>query len=404
MKKFILMAATVLVTLAANAQNPDGLKKVLGAKDYKEANEMMKTLAESMTNEEKAKAYNKLVDLAIADNDKAEKKALEASLAKNEEEAAKQTTKKVKAAYNALKMARECNKADMEPNAKGKIAPKFQKKNADRLMIIRNSMVQAGLDSYNSKNYADAQKYFGMFVETRQDPLFAKADFSQEKDYGQIAYYAALAAYFNKDAKKCSKYADIALASGQEDVISDAITVKLGALEEQAKAAAIDTVKYIKEVKKIYKEYPNNDALLGKLASLYDETGDKAASQKLLDERLAQNPNDAMANALVGQNAQGEEKYPEAIAAYEKAVAAKPDFILAKLNLAACYLTKAANEIDANADTRGNVKADAKPGILSDLNKSKSILEEIKAADPDELQVKWNYTLERVNYILENIQ
>lgn len=404
MKKFITMAAAVLVTLAASAQNPDGLKQVLAAKSYSEANEMVKTLAESMTNEEKAKAYNKLVDLALADNDKAEKKALEAQLAKNDEEMNKQNEKKAKAAYNALKMARECQKADMEPNAKGKVSPKFQSKNAGRLMIVRNQLIQAGLDAYNAKKYADAQKYFGQYVEARQDPLFAKADFSQEKGYGQIAYYAALAAYFNKDSKKCSKYADIALNSGEAEIVSDALTVKLGALEEQAKEGSIDTVKYIKEVKKVYDVHKDNETVFGKLVGLLDESGDKDGAKKLLNSRLAENPNDAMANAYVGQGAQSEENYDVAIDAYKKALVAKPDFIHVKMNLGVCYLNKAAKQIDANTDARGNIKPDAKAAILADLNTAKTILEEVKAADPDRLQVNWSYPLERVNYAIENIQ
>lgn len=400
----MLMAATVLMTLAANAQNPDGLKQFLKVGKYSEAKEMLKTLGESMTSEEKAKAYNYLVDLALADNEKAEKKALEAQLAKNDEEMAAQNEKKNKAAYNALKMAFECHKYDMEPNAKGKVAPKFQSKNTNRLMAVRNGLVQAGLDAYNAKNYADAQKYFGAYVDARQDPLFSKADFSQEQGYGQIAYYAALASYFNKDAKKSSKYADIALNSGEADVMEDAITVKIGSLEEQAKTAEIDTVKFIKEIKKVYEAHSNNDAVFGKLVGLYEDAGQKAESKALLDARLKENPNDAMANAYLGQAAQTDEKYDEAIAAYQKAIAAKSDFLYAKLNLGVCYLNKAAKSIDQNTDARGVLKEDAKAQIIADLQQSKTILEEIKQADPDRLQVNWSYPLERVNYALENIQ
>lgn len=404
MKKFMLMAAAAFMTLAANAQNPNGLKQVLASKEYKEASELLKAQVETMTSEEKAKAYNKLVDLALADNDKAEKKALEAQLAKNEEEMTKQNAKKAKAAYNALKMARECNKYDQEPNAKGKVAPKFQKKNQGRLMIVRNGLVQPGLDAYNTKNYADAQKYFGAYAESRQDPLFEGADFSAEKEYAQVAYWAGLAAYFNKDAKKAAKYADLALAAKDENVTNDAITLKLGALEDMAKTAAIDTVKFVKEVKKVYEVYPENETVFGKIVGLLDETGDKAGASSLLQERLAKNPSDAMANAYVGQGAQAEEKYEEAIAAYEKALQAKPDFLHVKMNMGVCYLNKAAKSIDANTDARGNIKPDAKDAILADLNKSKAILEEVKTADPDRLQVNWSYPLERVNYALENIQ
>lgn len=404
MKKFMLMAAAAFMTLAANAQNPAGLKQVLAAKEYKEANELLKAQVETMTSEEKAKAYNKLVDLAIADNDKAEKKALEAQIAKNDEEMKNQNAKKAKAAYNAIKAARECNKYDQEPNAKGKVAPKFQKKNQSRLMAVRNGLIQPGLDAYNSKNYAEAQKYFGAYAESRQDPLFEGVDFSAEKEYAQVAYWAGLAAYFNKDGKKASKYADCALAAKDDNITSDAITLKLGALEEQAKSAAIDSVKYVKEVKKVYDAYPENETVFGKIVGLLDETGDKAGSKALLQDRLAKNPNDAMANAYVGQGAQAEENYDEAIAAYQKALAAKPDFLHVKMNIGVCYLNKAAKSIDANTDARGNIKPDAKAAILADLNTAKTTLEEVKAADPDRLQVNWSYPLERVNYALENIQ
>lgn len=404
MKKFMLMAAAAFMTLAANAQNPTGLKQVLSAKDYKEANELLKAQVESMTSEEKAKAYNKLVDLAIADNDKAEKKALEAQIAKNEEETKNQNAKKAKAAYNAIKAARECNKYDQEPNAKGKVAPKFQKKNASRLMAVRNGLIQPGLDAYNAKNYADAQKFFGAYAESRQDPLFEGVDFSAEKEYAQVAYWAGLAAYFNKDGKKASKYADCALAAKDDNVTNDAITLKLGALEEQAKSADIDSVKYVKEVKKVYDAYPENETVFGKIVGLLDETGDKAGAKSLLQDRLAKNPNDAMANAYVGQGAQAEENYDEAIAAYQKALAAKPDFLHVKMNIGVCYLNKAAKSIDANTDARGNIKPDAKAAIVADLNTAKTTLEEVKAADPDRLQVNWSYPLERVNYALENIQ
>lgn len=196
------------------------------------------------------------------------------------------------------------------------------------------------------------QRNISVCCRARQNSLFAKTDFSAETNYGQICYYAALAAYFNKDGKKCSDYADYAFKSGDKEILNDVITVKLGALEEQAKAAQIDTLKYIKEVEALSKTFPENEGIFGKLVALYDESGDKAGAKKVLDARLAKNPNDAMANAYVGQNAQAENKFDEAIAAYKKALAAKPDFLAAKLNVGICYLTKAAGVIDANTDAR----------------------------------------------------
>ena len=397
MKKLIVMAAAVLFNVAAQAQTSPEAKAIKKMKSYAEVEQAIKANEANFSNEDKAFAYNKLVDLALSENSKAEKAAIEAQLAKNEEERVKMTQEKNKAAFNAISAAIKCNTYD----EKGK----YKSKNADRLMTLRQNMVQAGLDSYNTKDYANASKFFGTFVETRTQPLFDKTDFSREQNFGQIAYYAALAAYFDKNMEKCKAYADAALNSQDRDSIaSDVIIVKLGALEEQAKTAAIDTTAFISEVKTLYEMFPANENIFAKLAGLYEESGDKENAKKLLEQRLAQNPTDPMANAYIGQAAQNEGKYDEAIAAYEKAVAAKADFLAAKLNLGVCYLNKAAAYVDANTDARGIIKPEAKQAGLADLTKAKNIIEEVRAADPNCEQVNWKYPLERVDYAIGKVQ
>lgn len=397
MKKFMIMAAAVMVSLSVNAQSSPEAKAIKKMKSYTEVLEAIKANGASFDKADNAFAYNKLVDLAISENSKTEKAAIEAQLAKNAEQQAQMTNAKNAAAYNALQAAMQCNTFD----EKGK----YKNKNVNRLMTIRNSMVQAGLDAYNTKDYESATKYFGAFVETRTDALFNEADFSREQNFGQIAYYAALAAYFNKNYAKCDQYANAALNSSERDSIAnDVIIVKLGAYEEQAKTAVMDSATYVKNVRAMYDQFPENENIFGKLVGLYEETGDKASAKTLLDARLAANPHDAMANAYVGQTAQGEQKYDEAIAAYSKAVAAKPDFLAAKLNLGVCYLNKAVAAVDANTDARGNINPEVKPQAMSDLNEAKKILEEVKTADPDCMQVNWKYPLERVNYVIENVK
>ena len=397
MKKLIVMAAAVLFNVAAQAQTSPEAKAIKKMKSYAEVEQAIKANEANFSNEDKAFAYNKLVDLALSENSKAEKAAIEAQLAKNEEERVKMTHAKNKAALNAISAAIKCNTYD----EKGK----YKSKNADRLMTLRQNMVQAGLDSYNTEDEASASEVVGTVVETRTQPLVDKTDFSREQNCGQIAYYAALAAYFDKNMEKCKAYADAALNSQDRDSIaSDVIIVKLGALEEQAKTAAIDTTAFISEVKALYEMFPANENIFAKLAGLYEESGDKENAKKLLEQRLAQNPTDPMANAYIGQALQNEGKYDEAIAAYEKAVAAKADFLAAKLNLGVCYLNKAAAYADANTDARGIIKPEAKQEGLADLTKAKNIIEKERAADPNCEQVNWKYPLERVDYAIGKVQ
>jgi len=393
MKKFMLIAATVMVSLAANAQTSPEAKAIKKLKSYTEAEAAIQAAVASMSPEDQAFCYNKLAELANKEVDAAEAEYVNAQLKQDQAAMSAASSQKAVSAYNAISNAQKA--FTLNPKAV---------KIAGSLQSLRAALVNGGLDAFNSKEYATAQNYFGTYVDAKTDPLFSKVDFSKEQGFGQICYYAGLASYFNKDYKSGSKYADAALAEADTAVLKDALTLKVGMLEEFAKSKDIDTTTFINNVKALYEKYNDNDALFTKLYTLYDESGNKAAAASVISDRVAKNPNDVMANALLGQTAQNEGKYDEAIAAYNKVISVKSDFLAAKLNLGVCYLQKAANIIDANTDARGNIKPTVKDGVMSDLNQAKTVLEEVKAADPDRLQANWSYPLERVNYILENIK
>ena len=85
------------------------------------------------------------------------------------------------AAYNALMNGIECDKYDQMPNEKGKVAPKFASKNAQRLWLApRNQLVNAGQDALSAKDQAKARKYWQAFIESDAAPLFKECEFSRE--------------------------------------------------------------------------------------------------------------------------------------------------------------------------------------------------------------------------------
>ena len=65
MKKFMFMAVAVLLGATANAQNPAVAKQIKSAKDYQTVLGLLNSNLQSLANDEKAVAYNKLVDLAL---------------------------------------------------------------------------------------------------------------------------------------------------------------------------------------------------------------------------------------------------------------------------------------------------------------------------------------------------
>ena len=68
MKKFMIMAAAVMMSLSATAQSSPEAKAIKKMKSYTEVLEAIKANGAAFDNAEKAFAYNKLVDLAIKEN------------------------------------------------------------------------------------------------------------------------------------------------------------------------------------------------------------------------------------------------------------------------------------------------------------------------------------------------
>ena len=189
----MIAAMMVLGATSAFAGDSDALKAVLKAKTYADAKALVEQNLGSMANDaEKAKAYNYLVELSMKQfNDQQSIIQMNQITKKNDpvDEAAMS-----EGAYNALINAIECYKYDQLPNAKGKIAPKFNN-NANRVWSARIQLVNAGQTAAQNNKEADVLKYWGAFLDTDNEPLFASVDQKQkdsEKEYiGQVALFAA---------------------------------------------------------------------------------------------------------------------------------------------------------------------------------------------------------------------
>ena len=174
MKKLIVAAMLVLGATSAFAGDSDALKAVMKAKTYAEAEALLKQNLGQLANDaEKAKAYNKLVDLGMkAYNDQQSIMQTNQIMKKNDpidENAMNE------GAYNALMNAIECYKYDQLPNAKGKVAPKFGG-NAARVWAARVQLVNAGQTAAQNNKADEVLKYWGAFLDTDSEPLFAGID------------------------------------------------------------------------------------------------------------------------------------------------------------------------------------------------------------------------------------
>ena len=384
MKKLIVAAMMVLGATSAFAGDSDALKAVMKAKTYAEAEALLKQNLGQLANDaEKAKAYNKLVDLSMkAYNDQQSIMQTNQIMKKNDpidENAMNE------GAYNALMNAIECYKYDQLPNAKGKVAPKFGS-NAARVWAARVQLVNAGQTAAQNNKADEVLKYWGAFLDTDSEPLFAGIDAKQkdgEKEYiGQVALFAARYAYQAKDAARCEKYCDIAMKSEKE--AKDALNLKLYVMKDGLKTHA-DSLAYVDKLKGLYAQDENNDVILDGLNSMYSSMQMEKEQEALLNAAISKNPSNFVALANLGMMYIQKNDADNAIKNLKLALAAKPDNVTVLTYLGACYNSKAGALQDPNGR-----KVVYKEAI--------KVLDKAKELDPEKAQANWGYTRYQAYY------
>ena len=374
----MMMAVMLVASATAFAGDSDALKEILKAKIYADAEALVKSNIDQLASpEEKAKAYNKLVDLAMD-------QFVAQSTIQTENQVAAQMGKDPKPvdlalmtqmAYNALVAANECDKYDQMPNAKGKVAPKFAAKNAQRLWVgPRNQLVNAGQDALSAHDNASARKYWQLFTESNEFPFFKDCDREAQKPYfGQVARFAAVFAYQDKDMQKALELADIAMQDPEEK--DNALNLKLEILGNELSTKE-DSLNYLNKLKEIYAEH-KTDGVMEKLYNTLSALGQEAEADKVLDDALAVNPDNVVALAdkglgLINKDAAAAAKY------LKRAAELKDDNALIQTYAGTALSVQAQNTEDPAA----------KKAIYEEAIK---FYDKAKELDPDMLQAKWGY-------------
>ena len=386
------MAVMMVASATAFAGDSDALKAILKAKTYAEAEALVNSSLGSLANDaEKAKAYNKLVDLALAQFDAQSTIQTENQVAKQMGKEEKPVDEKLMSdmAYKAIVAGLECDKYDQKPNEKGKVAPKFASKNAQRLWFApRNQMVNAGQDALTAKDNATARKYWTLFVESDAAPMFKDQNRDQQKPFfGQVARFAAIFAYQDKDMAKALQLADVAMKDPQE--YENALNLKLEILGDGLKTKD-DSLKYVENLKSLYAEHKTN-GVMEKLYNTLIGVGQAAEADKIIDDALAADPNNFVALADKGLSLLQAQKAEEAVKYLKRAYDVKNDNAIIATYAGTAYVVQAQNVED--------------PAKKKELYKQAiEMFDKAKELDPDMLQAKWGYNRYNAyyNYYGEN--
>lgn len=386
MKKVLVLASAVLFGTSAFSQ--DVFKQISKIKDYNEALNLVKSNLGSLSAEEKAKCYNALVDLSYA-------KVVKEQATMSENQLNLQLKKEVTpldsvGLYNAVLTAMEdgakCDEFDNQPNAKGKVKPKFHKPNADRLYPLRYHLINAGIYYQGKSNDELAGKFLAAYVETNDYPLFNEQDKSKDANLGQMAYFAGLYAYRAKDYAKAEKYVDVAL--NDTTYAKDAMNIKLAVMQSQLKSHS-DSLEYVNKLKGIYVKDNSNEAIFSTLCSMLMATDQKAELDNLLNEKLKTDPNNVTVLLMQGQSLYNDRKYDEAIEKFTKALESQPQNVPVTAMVGQCYMYKAQDAANRAAGKTGRIAPAAEKVIIDVYKQAIEYFEKAKDLD---------ITMENKNY------
>ncbi|MGI6222832.1 MAG: tetratricopeptide repeat protein [Prevotella sp.] len=383
MKKLMIAAMLLLGASTAFAGDSDALKAVKKAKTYAEAEALVKQNLNSFANnKEKAAAYNHLVDLAIEFYNAQNNTMAANELAAKSGQALQpvDTVGMYDAAYNAVVDAMECAKYDNMPDEKGKVKPKFQEANTQRVTMTRLGLVNAGQTAAQKSDAKGVVKYWGLFLDTENTPFVNK---ETEKEFlGQVALYAAFYASQLKMYDKANAYCDIALKDPTQ--AKDALNLKVQMAGQNLKTHE-DSVKFVSNMETLYQQHPESDMIFEQLANLYRGLNMNSKVDELLNDKFSKDPNNLSAWFLKGRLEEDKKEYDKAIESFKKCISINDQLVIIHGSLASAIINKA-----ALVDNDAQRKALYKDAI--------TYLEKARQMDPNQEQISWAYVLYQCYY------
>ena len=314
MKKLMMMAVAVLFAASANAQG-DIVKLIKKAKTYSDAMQLVNQGVSALSNEDKAKVYTKVCDLAAKEFSTEQDNYIKKDLNPGGYDVNNAYT----AAQNLIKSALSLRDAD----------PKAAIKYIDPVNKAREMMLNAGQEGLDKKDFNQILSNLGLYVDAANVVYDGKVD--MDPNVPQISYFATWGASELNDAENVMKYSQYALNDSAYG--APAMALMLNSMEKKV-ASKQDSVEFVNKLKGMIGKYPGGQAdgaILGKITTFYGAPQYAGEVNKLLDETIAANPNNKMVWALKGQTALNNMDYETAITANKKAIELDPKFTQVRL-------------------------------------------------------------------------
>lgn len=298
--------------------------------------------------------------------------------------------------YNSLaKMFDYYLKCDEVEQAKVKSGemkkPKFRKKNAEILVKLRPNLTNGGSDYYNSGDYAKALKFFGMFVDVVNEPIFEETPaIKQDTLIPLIACYATLAANSVKDNNAVVKYGEIGKNHKEEGYRALMCLAEVFGDKENG-----DSVKWLATIKEGSERFPKQDYFVGNIMDYYIQNNKVDEALASINKLLETNETPYFLY-VKGILLFEKKQYDDAIVVLNKIIAKNTDLVAeANSKIGDCYFFPAQAIVEENAKLGiDDPKYNTNEAKIKELYlKAEPFYKKAKELKPDSKQLWGNYLL-----------
>ena len=276
---------------------------------------------------------------------------------------------------------------DHQPNDKGKVRPKFEKKISKAYEENLLYYINAGGYYMEQKDFKNALKAFQAFREIKRSPLFEGEKIAQpDSNSMMVDFFAIITAYQAGDKQLAIQYGEELKGNGYRQ--NEVYQILAQTYIEEG-----DTANYITTMREGLKLFPKEPYYSVNLINTYIVQNKYDEARTFLTQAIELNPENPQLYDVMGKLYE-ESNEEEAIKWFSKALEVDPNYVESLCNIGRIYYNEAVEVSDK--EDGGRAAAQEKRTAL--LNKALPYLEKAYSINPDASY----YLLGNIYYALGN--
>ena len=261
---------------------------------------------------------------------------------------------------------------DHQPNDKGKVRPKFEKKISKAYEDNLLYYINAGGYYMEQKDFKNALKAFQAFRDIKRSPLFEGDKIAQpDSNSMMVDFFAVITAYQAGDKQLAIQYGEELKGNGYRQ--NEVYQILAQTYIEEG-----DTANYITTMREGLKLFPKEPYYSVNLINTYIVQNKYDEARAFLTQAIELNPENPQLYDVMGKLYE-ESNEEEAIKWFSKALEVDPNYVESLCNIGRIYYNKAVEVSDK--EEGGMAAAQEKRKAL--LNKALPYLEKAYSINPD---------------------